>query len=336
MRGALVLVMALALLVPLAAAQDPWVYVGGEPGVRIVAGETPVDLAQAPGDAIVVDPSEPLALSISLAPPAGESWELRAISVGLLVNGPDSEPPELLVRRMETRSSIPAGWTVVVNRTADLSALERVGAGTFLMQAQVQGEGGALLYENAFYVRVPASLATLLTVQGAAIAAVSVATGYGFWQVAKDIKELRDAWDRHRKKKELARLDVIGRAEQTLERVAEKGGKPLASAVSMHRAVQAGEKQLRPVRWSATGLGLGGVAVAWLQFLGVIAFDGLDMLVVALEAAAVALTLALLANYLLRRARTKPSSEAAAAETVRVPVQGPMADPVEEAPHNRD
>lgn len=327
----------LSVSVPSAAAQDAWVYQGGAPGVRVTAAGLPIEGAASAGAAIDIDPAAPLEVSISISPPAGETWEVRAVSVGLLVNGPGSEPPEILVRRSETESSLPPGWTVVINRTVELSALKRVGAGTFLMEAKVLDAAEAPLYAQTFYVHVPASVGTLLTAQGAALTAMSVATGYGLWQLAKDVKELRDAWDRHRKRKELARLDAIGRAEHTLEELASKAGTKLASAVELHRALQAKEKGLGPVRWSATGLGLGGVTLAWLQFLGYVALDAGTLLLTALEAGAIFLTLALLANTLIRRAKAKTEARGSARSIVP---EGPRHEPapLEAAPasDNRD
>lgn len=317
MRGApwttLVLLLAATLALPTAAAQEPWIYMGGEPGVLVTVAGTDIVTAAQAGSAIRVDPREPVNISISIAPPANTTWRVRSVSVGLLVNGPNSTPPEALLRHNAADADLPPGFTVVLNRTIDLSALQRAGAGTFLMQVEVLDDVDAPLYSVEFYVRVGASLAALLTVQGATITAVSVATGYGIWQVAKDVKEMRDAWERHRKKKARAKLDVIGAAEHVVEEVGVKLGHGVDKAVALHRAVQDSEKQLGLVRWSATGLGLGGVAMAWLQFLGYLAFDGTQFLITALEGAAIFLTLALVTNALLKRARraaTPPAVEA--------------------------
>ena len=309
--------LALALaLGPTAVAQDPWVYQGGTPGIVVTAAGTPIIDAATPGSAIRIDPDVPLEIAITLAPPGNTTWEVRAISVGLIVGGPGSPPPDALMRRVETNSSIPPGWTVVVNRTIDLSALKKVGAGTFLMQAEVRDDHDLPLYSQTFYVHVPATAASILTVQGATITVVSVATGYGFWQVAKDGKELRDAWERHRKKKQIAKLDVYGQAEHAVENVISKGGAPLAGAVSFHRDIQESEKKLGIIRWSATGLGLGGVLIAWLQFLGYIAFSVVGLVTTALEGAAIFLTLALVANALLKRAWKKAEAPEPATRTL--------------------
>ena len=339
MRAWPLALLAVVLAVPSAAAQDPWIYFGGEPGVRITAAQIAIEGAASPATAIVVDPALPIDLSISISPPANRTWDIRSFSVGLLVNGPGSAPPEALLRRSETNSSLPPGWTVVMNRSIELGALQRAGAGTFLMQAEILDANGSQLYAQSFYVRVPVGPAQLLTVQGATITAVSVATGYGFWQVAKDAKELRDAWERHRKKQQLAKLDVYGRAEHAIEAVVEKGGKPLASAVDLHRTIQSSEKGLSPIRWTATGLGLGGVLIAWLQFLGYIAFDAIGMVVTALEGAAIFLTLALLANALLKRAKAKAAASALAPpaeEPVRslMPADAQTGAPQVELPHD--
>lgn len=298
----LALLFGLLLAATPASAQEPWVYEGGEPGrVSVTLGGIDIGGAKETGSAVRVDPSESVDLSISISSPADTTWEIRTVTVGLLVSGPGSTPPEALMRENAADVSLPPGFTVVLNRTVELGALQRAGAGTFLMQAQVIDAQGARLFTEEFYIQVPASVGALLTVQGAAITAVSLATGYGLWQVVKDAKEFRDAWDRHRKKIERAKLDVIGAAEHVAEEAVARVGHGLEKAVAFHRDVQDGEKQLGPLRWSATGLGLGGVAVAWLQFLGYLAFDGTRFVVFAVEGAAIFLTLALVANALLRR-----------------------------------
>lgn len=317
--GALLALSALLVAASPAAGQgDVWFYQGGEPGVVVTVGATAIDEASAPANAIVVDPSEPLRLSISIAPPSNETWEVRAVSVGLLVRGPGTTPPDALVRRSDATATLPPGFTVVVNRTVDLGPIAKLGAGTFLMQAEVLDANGSQLYAETFYVRVPMTAASLLTAQGAAITVMSAATGYGLWQIGRDIKEVRDAWARHRRKAELAKLDVIGKTEEVLEKTVAKGGRPLAGAVSIHRRVQDQERNLGPARWAATGLGLGGLAMAWLQFLGYLALDVVGMLITAAEVCAAFLTVALLTNALLHRKRAAaPEPE----PTVRVPVQ---------------
>jgi hypothetical protein len=329
------LVVAMMFALPTGTAQDPWVYMGGEPGVIVTVGGNDIMLAADAGSAIPVDPSEPVNISISIAPPANTTWRVRAVTVGLLVSGPNSTPPDALLRQNAADADLPPGFTVVLNRTIDLGALERAGAGTFLMQVEVLDENETALYSQEFYLRVSASFAALLTVQGATITAVSVATGYGFWQLAKDGKEMRDAWERHRKKKERAKLDVIGAAEHVVEEVGVKVGHGVDKAVALHRAVQESEKQLGLFRWGATGLGLGGVAMAWLQFLGYLAFDGTQFFITALEGGAIFLTLALVANALLRRTRNAaPRTPAAPADTPPDEAEGRIApsDPETRAP----
>lgn len=306
--GPLVLLLALLGASGAAVAQggDVWIFEGGEPGVEVTIAGVSVSDAATPGAALRVDPAQPVNLSISLAPPPGETWRVRAVTVGLLVNGPGSEPPAALLRTSNATATIPPGYTVVVNRSVPLESLQRVGAGTFLMQAEIIDEAGVELHSETFYVHVdPGLLESLLTVQGAALTAVSVATGYGAWQILKDLKELRDAWARHRRKEEMAKLDVVGRTEHLAEEVVAKAGKPLAGAVTIHRAAQDAERTLGPVRWAATGLGLGGVTLAWMQFLGRVALDATGLLVTAMEFCAGFLTVALVANALVQRARHK-------------------------------
>lgn len=339
MRTLSLTLLALLALSGAASAQgDVWIFQGGEPGVAITIANATVAGASSPSTAIAVDPAEPVDLSISLAPPPGETWNVRTVSVGLLIDGPGSVPPDALVRTSNATATIPSGFTVVVNRSVPLQSLQRVGAGTFLMEARVADDQGILLHSGTFYVRVEAGLAALLTVQGATLTAISVATGYGFWQIAKDLKELRDAWARHRKRKEL-KVDVIGRTEALAEEVVAKAGKPMAGAVSVHRAAQDAERSLGPIRWAATGLGMGGVTLAWLQFLGHVALDVTSLLVVAMEVCAAFLTLALVANALLKRAWRKADAEAQAARaegpTVTLVPEDVTARPVDVQPADK-
>lgn len=302
---------ALLLLAPWAAVAqeaptgDVWFYEGGEPGVTVTIDGRDIAGAHSVGQAIPVDPATPAAVSISLAPPPGQTWQVRGIRVGMLVGGPDSQPPDMLTRRFDTESFLPPGYTVIVNRTLDLSSMRSLGAGAFLMQVSVTDAGGSELYAQSFFVRVEG--VPLLTAQGAAVTAVSVATGYGLWQVLKDLKELRDAYDRHRRRRQEARrrlnLDVVGVAEHVAEETLARAGRPAAEIVSIRRAADEAERALGPVRWTATGLGLGAVTMAWLQFLGYLAFDAVGTLMVALEVAAAFLTLALVGRVLLRRYR---------------------------------
>lgn len=309
----LLLLALLACCPAAAAAGETWFYQGGEPGISASIGGSPLADASSPGGAIRVDPDAPVDLSISIAPPPDTTWRVKSISVGLLVSGPGSEPPDAFVKTTVANSTLPPGFTVVVNRSVELSSLKRVGAGTFLMEAQVRDVNDTDLYTQEFYVRIPASLATMMTAQGATLTAISVATGYGFWSIGRDVKELRDTWARHRKRKEAAKLDVIGKTEHLAEDLVARTGKPAAQVVDVHRAAQDAERSLGPVRWAATGLGLGGVVIAWGQFLGYVAFDLTNLLVTAMEVCAAFLTIALVANALIRRSRTKREAAATTA-----------------------
>ncbi|HUR69540.1 MAG TPA: hypothetical protein VM370_09870 [Candidatus Thermoplasmatota archaeon] len=303
MRGAL-LVCALLLLVllPSVAAQDgSWAYEGGAPGVEVSAAGSAID-GESPERAIPVDPTAPLALSIRVSPTDGTTWTLREIDVALLLGGPGSRATPAMERSLPSDSVVPPGWSVVVNRTADLGALRRVGAGTFLMEARVVGADGALLHAQPFFVRVAASAAALLTLQGALLAALTLAAGYGLWQILRDLKEIRDARERHRRR-ERARPDVVGAAEAGVKRALAKGGGGLARAVDVYDAMGEEEKGVGVLKWSATGLGLGGVALSWLQFLGYVALDLSRLLAVALAAGGAFLLLALLARALVKRHR---------------------------------
>lgn len=314
------------LLAPLAASQDVSYFPGGDPGVRVVLAGAPIELAQTPAAAVLLDPAQPVDVSITLAPPANTTWEVRFVSVGLLVRGIDSEPPAALTRRMAADATLPPGYTVVVNRSIDLAALQRVGAGTFLMRADVIAADDSMLYSQPFFVKVPGGVAQLLTVQGAAITAASVATGYGLWQVLKDVHELREARNRHRReqRERLLSVDVLGSAEDIAERGAEKLGRPFAAVVGLKRSAKQSERKLAPIRWTATGMGLGGVAIAWLQFFGYLALDAMHLVVTALEVGAVALTVALLVNALVQRRKQKREAQREAEQTRTLEVKTPV------------
>ena len=298
---AVLLAAVVVLLAPTsAAASDLWLHEGGTPGVAIIVDGRPVASAQDPASAIRVDPGADARLSLALSPSDGTTWDVRSIEVGLLVRGPDSPPPEAFARTSGAVATVPPGWTAVVNRTLPLASLERVGSGAFLMEAEVFDASGASLDRQTFYVRIDAGLAGLLTVQGAVMVALSAAAGYGLWQVLRDLKEIRDAWKRHH---ERAREDVLDKAEHVVEDVATKAGRPLAAAVDVKHAAGDLERKVGPVKWTMTGLGLGGVALCWAQYLGLVAFDVADLLLLAVQVGAAFLVLALVATAIMRRAR---------------------------------
>lgn len=259
---------------------------GGDPGtVRVSINGMDLTEAQSVAAALDLDPGAPANVSIQMTPPDNVTWEVRAIRVGLLVSGPGSEAPAALTRVMGANTTLPPGFTVIVNRTLDLSSLKNLGAGVFLMEFKVQDAAGTDLYSQSFYLHVTGN--PLLTVAGVTVTAVSVATGYGLWRLFSDLRELWETYRRHR---------------------AERQGKPHATAgrgiVSAARATLRERERLerrQVVRWSATGLGLGAVALSWLQFLGYAAFDLTSTLVTALETAAFFLGGALLLVALRRR-----------------------------------
>ena len=319
--------LAVVLLLPAAFAQEPGpaegeapastlppgvsVHQGGEPGtVRVTINGVDVDDAASVADALAVDPRAAANVSISMTPPEGVTWEVRAIHVGLLVSGPGSEPPSALSRAMPARTTLPPGFTVVVNRTLDLSSLKDLGAGVFLMQARVEDASGTELYARTFYVHVTGN--PFLTVAGAAVTAMSVATGYGLWRLVSDLREFHETWRRHRRER-AARLDegkgIVGTAKATL-----------ADRDRLERR--------QAIRWTATGLGLGAVGLSWAQFLGYVAFDAMSLVLTTLEAGALTLGVALLLIALRRR-----MVRAGQKERVRTLVPtGPEPAPAREAP----
>lgn len=298
--GALALALALGLAPALARAQDGVEVVqGGEPGIRILLAGTDIQEAATPGGAIGVDPAQSVAIAIRIAPPPNVTWEIRETRVAVLLRGPGSTPPDALVRASPTDASVPPGFTVFVNRSYDLAALKPLGAGLFLMRVEVADAQDATLYTQEFYVHVLGNV--LFTVAGATASVATVATGYGLWQIVKDLKEAYQARQRHRRKKaqsRAGRLAAMGvSAGEGLEGLVEIAGDLDRDAERLSRR--------RPLAWTATGLGLGGVGISWLQFLGYVPVDVGNILVWGATSAALFLTASLVAIALQRRLRRR-------------------------------
>lgn len=299
-RGALWfgVVAAWVLLLATASAQEPGqpalsapppgvvVLQGGDPGtVRVSINGVDLSDAGSVAAALDLDPGAPANVSISMSAPENVTWEVRAIRVGLLVSGPGSEPPTALTRVMGANTTLPPGFTVIVNRTLDLSTLKNLGAGVFLMEFKVQDDVGADLYSQSFYLHVTGN--PLLTVAGATVTAVSVATGYGVWRLVTDLREFWETYRRHRQEK--------------AHRAAHAEGRSILAAARETLKDRERLERRQAIRWSATGLGLGAVALSWAQFLGYVAFDYTSTLITALEMAALFLGVALLLIALRRR-----------------------------------
>lgn len=303
--------LALLLLLPLALAQAPpsnatlpegvTIEQGGEPGVHVLVNGVDVGDATEPRGAIGFDPGSEANLTILLAPPPGVTWEIRTFEVGLLVTGAGGKPA--YVRDMPTETTIPPGYTVAVHRSVDLSAFQSVGAGLFLMEVKVKDATGADLYGQEFYVHVQGN--PLLTVAGATVTVISVGTGYGIWQILRDLKEVKKARDRHRAKEEaegrLAKLVKVAGAGLDVT----AGVEGVASAAGDADARASRLEKRRPIAWTATGLGLGGVGISWAQFLGYVPLDVGNLLAWSLGTAALFLTLALLVAAMARRLRER-------------------------------
>lgn len=263
-----------ALLSPAAGAQDAVatqssdvVLIGGEPGrIQMLIADADVKSADRVGAAIPVDPKAPVNVSLLMTPPENETWDVLGMRVGLVVSGPGSSPPPELSRLVEARNRIPPGFTVILNRTIDLSGLKSLGTGVFLMQVSLEDSAGGTLFAQSFYVRVVGN--PLLTASGAVVTALSVATGYGLWRLVSDVRELLDAYKRHRREK---RLRVEMRA---------------TGVVAKARGVMRDKDKLERrgvLRWTLTGTGLGAVLLSWAHFLGYVAFDGMALLMTCLE-----------------------------------------------------
>jgi len=301
----------LVLLLPLGSAQAPQVppgveiVQGGEPGIHVALNGADLAGAGASSAALQVDPSQPAALSLSMAPRPGVTWDIRAFSVALLVNGPGSAPPSALTKASETRTTIPPGFTVFVNRTVDLSSLKPVGAGLFLMRVQVLDANDTALYSQEFYVHVKGNF--LFTASGATVTVVTAATGYGLWQVLRDLKEFYKARERHRKREDARKAGLLGKAAAIagagLDVTA--GAEGVVSAVGDADDVANRLEKRRPIAWTATGFGLGGVGVSWAQFLGYVPLDLGNTLAWALGLGATFLTLSLVGLALYKRLQVR-------------------------------
>ena len=313
MSGKASVLAALLLLAPLASAQEaaPASTVefvqGGEPGIRVAVGGVDLAAASEPGRAMRVDPSQPVPIRFSLAPPEGVTWEVREIAVGLVV-AEGAEPPGSLTQVSDWNSSIPSGFTVFVNQSMGMERVQKLGVGLFRMQVAIVDESGQDLYRQAFYVRVEGNP---FTAAGAAVTVATVATAYGLWSILNDLREVNKARERHRKQearhgKAFKLADAVVALEDGLEGVADLAGDADAEAERLARR--------RRLAWPATGLGLGSVTVSWAQFLGYVPLDVGNTLVIALGASAAFLSLAVLTTTLVRRWRAR--------RVVRVPVQG--------------
>ncbi|GEM_PF-2844519 len=314
MRLPALVLLAFLLVAPLARGQDnatppalpPGVSfaVGGEPGIRVTIDGVDVASASDPRGAIAFDPSKEANVSLAVAPPPNATWEIRSFEVGLVVSGPGGSPPPALTRVSETNTSIPPGFTVFINRTVDLHAFKSIGAGLFLMDVAVRDPQGAALYSQHFYVHVEGN--PLLTASGAVVTVASVATGYGLWQILRDLKEFWKARERHKKEEE-ERASRLGQ----LAKLAGAGLDVTSGVAGVMSAAQDADKRAgriekrRPVAWTATGLGLGGVGVSWAQFLGLVPLDVGNLLAWALGLAAVFLTASLLAAAMAKRLRAR-------------------------------
>lgn len=257
--------------------------VGGEPGVSVSVNGIDVKAADAPRHSLPLDPRAPANLSVRLAPPPGQWWNLTGFKVGLMVSGPGSSPPDALSRLSPSESEIPPGVTVFVNRTIDLTALESIGAGVFLMRVEAVERDAGIVYAQEFYVHVTGN--PLLTVAGVAVTALSVATGYGLWRLVSDLKEFVDTYRRHRRR--------VAEAKRRAKGV-------VGAALAVHHEAERIERT-RFLRWTATGLGLGAVLLSWAAFFGYVAFDAMGIVVGALETGTIFLGVALVLAAVKRR-----------------------------------
>lgn len=328
MRSTLAFAVALAFAfvgVGFAAAQDNATapagfefVVGGEPGIHVLLEGRDVAEASTPHDAFTIDPSVPVNVSFSFAPPPNTTWQLTEIRLGVVVSG--DEPAEKLTQRQAFDATLPPGSTVYVNRTIDLGKLKSVGTGLFRMRVDVAEADNGTLYAATFFVHVKGNV--LLTATGAVVTAASVATGYGLWRIVQDLRELVEARERH-KKKEAASKAAAKAQLVAVQAVSLTGGIEGIINAAGNADSETGKLQKRAwIRWTATGLGLGGVTISWAQFLGYVPVDLGATLITTAGAGAAFLTAVLLTVALRNRfARKRREREAREATRTIVPTE---------------
>jgi hypothetical protein len=204
-------------------------------------------------------------------------------------------------------ATLAPGETTFVNRTVDLSPLRAVGAGLFRIEVRVFDASGAELFQTPFFVRIAGN--PLLTIAGATAAVLTAASGYGLWRLLRDLRELNEARKRHRREEETAReASKAGRLQEVLGAGIDLTGglEGVVGVVGGADAEAARLARRKPVAWTLTGLGVGGVAVSWSQALGLFPFDVADLLLAMTGVGAVFLTLSLVVFGRTRRALRAP------------------------------
>lgn len=275
---------------------------GGEPNtVRVLLNDVDVSGADGVARALRLDTSQPVRISLVLTPPENQTWEIAGFRLGILAAGPDRAPT--YERTVESRNVIPPGFTVVLNRTADLASVDALGAGVFLMQASIVEADGSTLYAQPFYLRVEGN--PFFTVAGAVVTVASVGTAYGLWRLFGDLREMHGAYKRHRREKAEAAAAAAEAGRDALARPAVKAVKTVRATLD-----ERGRLERRPyLRWVLTGVGLGAVCLSWAQFLGYAAFDLVATLITALEVGGLFLGALLLVLALRRRFAPRPVPE---------------------------
>ncbi|MHB8605626.1 MAG: hypothetical protein ACYDCK_10270 [Thermoplasmatota archaeon] len=276
--------------------------VGGAPGVHFFLNGADGAGAQSLRSAIAVDPSAPLRLSVSIAPPANTTWDVRSLRMTVLVAGPDRAG---IVDERVTNATAPPGDTIYLNETIDLARARSLGTGTFLVRTSVVATDGRDLASQTFYVHLVGNV--LASVGGAVVALATVAAGYGLLQLLRDLKEIHEARERHKREEEAATESRLAKgleAAKTALTLTE-GATGLVAAAGDRDAGAARLSRSTPVKWTLTGLGLGGVAVSWAQFLGYLPVDVSQTLLTMAALGAVFLVIGLVALATVQRARSK-------------------------------
>ncbi|MHB8605625.1 MAG: hypothetical protein ACYDCK_10265 [Thermoplasmatota archaeon] len=303
---------------------------GGTPGVHFYLNGRDAGSADQSSKAIPLDPGRPLNLSVWVAPPNGTIWSLRSVRVAVLLTGPGSSG---LSEERPFNASVPGGYTVYLNQSVDVGSAKNLGAGIFLVRTSVVAVNGTDVGVDTFYVHLMGNV--LLSASGAIASAATVATGYGLWQIVRDVKEFHDARERHKKEEEekaaaeaLAAKQVgkgIDYAKVALNITGGVSGLVNLAGDKHKEAAELGKRA--PIAWCATGLGLGAVGLTWAQFFGYLPVNVGQTLVTAATFGTIFLTLSLIAVAFYRRAQRKKNV------TRTGPPKTPPRAPTRPAPH---
>ncbi|MEA3199154.1 MAG: hypothetical protein QOE90_582 [Thermoplasmata archaeon] len=250
--------------------------------------------ADAVSRALALDVGAPAALRVTITAPADRAWDVAAVRVILLAGA----GVPAWSRDLDVGTTIAPGNATVIARDVDLSPLRAVGAGVYRLEARVLDADGGELARTPFFVRVEGN--PLLTAAGAVAVALTGVSAYGIWQLLRDLRELNEARKRHsRREVEEGRVARVSGVALDLT----GGVSGVLGALEGHDAEAERLERKAPVKWSLTGLGVGGVLMSWAQALGLVAMDVASLLLALAGGAALLLVVGLLVAAWSRRLR---------------------------------